>query len=42
MSTTADTPATTDALRRRMKELDVDVYLVPLDDPHLSGDMLYV
>lgn len=26
-----------DALRERMKELDLDVYLVPTDDPHLSG-----
>jgi len=25
------------ALRTRMKELDLDVYLVPSDDPHLSG-----
>ena len=25
------------ALRARMKELDLDVYLVPSDDPHLSG-----
>jgi len=24
-------------LRERMKELDLDVYLVPSDDPHLSG-----
>jgi hypothetical protein len=26
-----------DALRQRMKELDLDVYLVPTDDPHLCG-----
>jgi hypothetical protein len=26
-----------DALRGRMKELDLDVYLIPTDDPHLSG-----
>ena len=26
-----------DALRNRMKELNLDVYLVPSDDPHLSG-----
>jgi hypothetical protein len=25
------------ALRARMKELNLDVYLVPSDDPHLSG-----
>jgi hypothetical protein len=25
------------ALRFKMKELDIDVYLVPSDDPHLSG-----
>lgn len=25
------------ALRDRMKELDLDVYIVPTDDPHLSG-----
>lgn len=24
-------------LRERMKELDLDVYLIPTDDPHLSG-----
>lgn len=29
------------ALRARMKELDVDVYLVPSDDPHLSGMLKY-
>jgi hypothetical protein len=28
-----------DALRSRMKELDLDVYLVPSDDPHLSGTL---
>jgi hypothetical protein len=47
MSTTAEAPTKTganmsagdklDALRSRMKELDLDVYLVPSDDPHLSG-----
>lgn len=47
MSTTAEAPVKTgnnvsageklDALRSRMKELDLDVYLVPSDDPHLSG-----
>jgi hypothetical protein len=52
MSTTAEAPAKTgsnmsagdklDALRRRMKELDLDVYLVPSDDPHLSGTMIVV
>lgn len=26
-----------DALRSKMKELNLDVYLVPSDDPHLSG-----
>jgi hypothetical protein len=26
-----------DALRGRMKELGLDVYLIPTDDPHLSG-----
>jgi hypothetical protein len=26
-----------EALRARMKDLDLDVYLVPSDDPHLSG-----
>ncbi len=26
-----------EALRAKMKELDLDVYLVPSDDPHLSG-----
>jgi hypothetical protein len=45
-STTEKAPATTtdmmateklQALRARMKELDLDVYLVPSDDPHLSG-----
>jgi hypothetical protein len=29
-----------DALRRRMKELGLDVYLVPPDDPDLSGTFL--
>jgi hypothetical protein len=49
MSTTAQAPVKTgslmtagdklDALRSRMKELDLDVYLVPPDDPHLSGTL---
>jgi hypothetical protein len=26
-----------ESLRARMKELNLDVYLVPSDDPHLSG-----
>jgi hypothetical protein len=49
MSTTAEAPVKTgsnmsagdklDALRSRMKELDLDVYLVPSDDPHLSGTL---
>ena len=34
----AMTPASKlEALRSRMKELDLDVYIVPSDDPHLSG-----
>jgi hypothetical protein len=34
------TPASKlDALRSKMKELDLDVYLVPSDDPHLSGKL---
>ena len=39
-STTAITMTPADklqALRARMKELEIDVYLVPSDDPHLSG-----
>jgi hypothetical protein len=49
MSTTAEAPLKTGsnmsageklvALRSRMKELDLDVYLVPSDDPHLSGTL---
>jgi hypothetical protein len=27
-----------EALRSKMKELDLDVYIVPSDDPHLSGE----
>jgi hypothetical protein len=52
MSTTAEAPVKTgsnmsageklDALRSRMKELDLDVYLVPSDDPHLSGTFCLV
>jgi hypothetical protein len=26
-----------EALRKRMKQLDLDIYLIPSDDPHLSG-----
>ena len=48
MSTTTDATDTADtvtmtpaskleALRAKMKELDLDVYLIPSDDPHLSG-----
>ena len=48
MSTTTTDADTTDAvtmtpaskleaLRSKMKELNLDVYLVPSDDPHLSG-----
>jgi hypothetical protein len=38
---TSMTPtARLDALRKRMKDLDLDVYLVPSDDPHLSGKFL--
>jgi hypothetical protein len=44
-TTTADTASTTtmtpgsklEALRQKMKELNLDVYLIPSDDPHLSG-----
>ena len=25
-------------LRERMRELDLDVYIIPTDDPHLSGE----
>lgn len=33
------TPASKlDILRSKMKELNLDVYLVPSDDPHLSGE----
>lgn len=33
------TPASKlDLLRSKMKELNLDVYLVPSDDPHLSGE----
>ena len=48
MSTTTDATDTADtvtmtpaskleALRAKMKELDLDIYLIPSDDPHLSG-----
>ena len=33
---TMDASARLSALRRRMNELDLDVYLIPTDDPHLS------
>jgi hypothetical protein len=44
-TTTADTASATtmtpgsklEALRQKMKELNLDVYLIPSDDPHLSG-----
>jgi hypothetical protein len=37
-ASTSMTPASKlEALRAKMKELDLDVYLVPSDDPHLSG-----
>jgi cytoskeletal protein RodZ len=52
MSSTAQAPTATghaatagaklDALRQRMKELQLDVYLVPTDDPHLSGTRVLV
>lgn len=35
---TSMTPAAKlEALRAKMKELNLDAYLVPSDDPHLSG-----
>ena len=37
-TTVAMTPASKlEALRSKMKELNLDVYLIPSDDPHLSG-----
>jgi hypothetical protein len=37
-SATNMTPASKlEALREKMKELNLDVYLIPSDDPHLSG-----
>jgi hypothetical protein len=39
-STTTDsmTPAAKlEALRAKMKELNLDVFIIPSDDPHLSG-----
>lgn len=36
-SSTMTPAAKLEALRRKMKELDLDVYLVPSGDPHLSG-----
>ena len=40
LSSTADmTPASKlEALRAKMKELNLDVYIIPSDDPHLSGE----
>ena len=46
-STAADTTTTAatemagklESLRARMKELGMDVYLIPSDDPHLSGKL---
>ena len=37
-SNTMTPAAKIQALRTRMKELEIDVYLVPSDDPHLSGE----
>lgn len=34
---TMDAATKLSALRKSMRELDLDVYLVPTDDPHLSG-----
>jgi hypothetical protein len=39
MSSTMTPAAKLEALRSKMKELDLDVYLVPSGDPHLSGKM---
>jgi hypothetical protein len=40
-TTVSMTPASKlEALRSKMKELNLDVYLVPSDDPHLSGKYL--
>jgi hypothetical protein len=36
-TTMSSVQAKVDALRGRMKELGLDVYMVPTDDPHLSG-----
>jgi hypothetical protein len=35
--TTMDSGGKLEALRQLMKARDLDVYLVPTDDPHLSG-----
>ncbi len=35
-STTANSDPKLDALRSKLQELDLDIYLVPSDDPHLS------
>ena len=38
-SSAAMTPAEKlEALRAKMKELNLDVYIIPSDDPHLSGE----
>ena len=38
MTQTAMTPASKlEALRSKMKELSLDCYIIPTDDPHLSG-----
>jgi hypothetical protein len=31
-----------DALRTKMRELNLDVYLIPSDDPHLSGELIFL
>lgn len=37
----AKTPASKlEALRARMKELSLDCYIIPTDDPHLSGECI--
>ena len=30
-----------DALRKKMKELSLDCYVIPTDDPHLSGESIH-
>ena len=39
-TSTMDASAKLHALRSRMQELGVDIYLVPTDDPHLCGTLL--